>query len=392
MPSSRFTFYVLILVVAIAGMSQGLTLPLLSILLEKQGISSVANGFNAAALYIGILFVSPWLELVLRRFGYRTTIIAGMVLVTVTTLLFPVFQNYLVWFWLRFLLGIGDSALHYASQMWVTAISPPERRGRDISLYGFAYGAGFSVGPLGMLLLPLGAWAPFLAVSLFYAVSFYLLGRLQNTYPQVHEKSANTANRYSTVLRWGWLALLPPFLYGYMEATLNVNFPVYALRNGISTEWVSLILPAFVIGSLALQLPLGRWSDRIGRQKLMMGTAAVGAVMFFLFPLAGTDVWWMMLFSAIVGAAVGSFYSLGLALAADILPGSMVPTAGIMAGMNFSIASIMAPNFNGWLIDRFWQGSMFWVMSILLALFTVSGFFFRRSGINRPIEAEAVSD
>lgn len=392
MPSSRYTFYVLILVVAIAGMSQGLTLPLLSVLLEEQGISSLANGFNAAALYIGILFVSPWLELVLRRFGYRTTIIAGMVLVTVTTLLFPVFQTYLVWFWLRFLLGIGDSALHYASQMWVTAIAPPERRGRDISLYGFAYGAGFSVGPLGMLLLPFGVWAPFLAISLFYGVSFYLLSRLQNAYPQVHEKSAPTINRYTAVLRWGWLALLPSFLYGYMEATLNVSFPVYALRNGISTEWVSLILPAFVIGSLALQLPLGKWSDRIGRQKVMMGTAGVGAVMFLLFPLAGSNVWQMMLISAIVGAAVGSFYSLGLALAADILPGSMVPTAGIVAGMNFSIASILAPNLNGWLIDRFWQGSMFWVMAILLALFAVSGFFFLRSGVHRPIEAEAVSD
>lgn len=288
MPSSRYTFYVLILVVAIAGMSQGLTLPLLSILLEEQGVSSVANGFNAAALYIGILFVSPWMELVLQRFGYRTTIIAGMVLVTVTTILFPVFQNYIVWFLLRLVLGVGDTTLHYASQMWVTSIAPPERRGRDISLYGFAYGAGFSVGPLGMLLLPFGVWAPFLAISLFYAVSFHLLRRLHNTHPEQTGKSAKAVNRYSTVLRLGWLALIPPFLYGYMEATLNVNFPVYALRNGISAEWVSLILPAFVIGSLALQLPLGRWSDRVGRKKVMMGAAAVGSLMFFLFPFPST--------------------------------------------------------------------------------------------------------
>lgn len=386
MPSSRYTFYVLILVVAIAGMSQGLTLPLLSILLEEQGVSSVANGFNAAALYIGILFVSPWMELVLRRFGYRTTIIAGMVLVTVTTILFPVFQNYIVWFLLRFVLGVGDTALHYASQMWVTSIAPPERRGRDISLYGFAYGAGFSVGPLGMLLLPFGIWAPFLAISLFYAVSFYLLRRLHNTHPEQTGKSAKAVNRYSTVLRLGWLALIPPFLYGYMEATLNVNFPVYALRNGISAEWVSLILPAFVIGSLALQLPLGRWSDRVGCKKVMMGAAAVGSLMFFLFPLAGSNVWLMMLISAVVGAAVGSFYSLGLALAADILPGSMVPTAGIMASMNFGVASIVAPNANGWLIDRFWHGSMFWVMGILLALFTVSGFFFSKPGLKATVQ------
>lgn len=172
MPSSRFTFLTLILVVSIAGMSQGLTLPLLSILLEKEGVSAVVNGFNAAGLYLGILLISPFLEIPLRRFGYRKTILLGLLLVSVSSLLFPLTRGLTVWFILRMVLGIGDSALHYASQMWVTKLAPPERRGRDISIYGFAYGTGFSIGPLGMLLLPYGIWAPFLAIAVFYAAAF----------------------------------------------------------------------------------------------------------------------------------------------------------------------------------------------------------------------------
>ncbi|MBO8163321.1 MAG: MFS transporter [Brevibacillus sp.] len=378
MPSSRYTIWTLIVVVAVAGANQGLTLPLLAILLEEQGVSSVANGLNAAAMYIGILLVTPWWEAPLRRFGFRSLIVFGLLLVTVSTLSLPFVSGLTVWFLLRMVMGIGDSALHYASQLWVTEVSPAERRGRDISLYGLAYGVGFSIGPLGINLLGFGRWAPFVALSLLYLVAFVMMGRLPNAYPQpVSSAAGKRENRYVLVTRLAWLALIPSFLYGYMEASLNGNFPVYALRNGISAEWVSLILPSFVVGSLVLQLPLGTLSDRVGRRQVMMGCAIVGAVAFSLFPLVGDSAWMMMGLLAVAGAAVGSFYSLGMAYAADILPLGMVPTSGIIAGMNFSVASILGPNINGYLIEYVFPGMMFLVMGGMLAVFACCCLLFR---------------
>lgn len=87
MPSTRFTFWVLIVAVAIAGINQGLTIPMLAIMLEEQGVSSMANGLNAAALYIGILLVSPFLEIPLRKIGYRATILWGLMFVVLGGLL-----------------------------------------------------------------------------------------------------------------------------------------------------------------------------------------------------------------------------------------------------------------------------------------------------------------
>jgi MFS family permease len=377
MPASRFTLYTLIVVVAIAGLSQGLTLPLLAVLLEKQGVSSVANGVNAAALYIGILAVSPWLEIPLRRLGYRTTLLIGLALMTLATILLPLSHHLLLWFVWRMLLGIGDSALHFSSQLWVTAIAPPDRRGRDISMYGLAYGIGFSAGPLGLNLLPFGAWAPFAALLTAYAIAFLLLARLKNAYPEESSRSSAGKNKYARVFRFGWWALLPSFLYGYMEASLNASFPVYALRVGLSVESVSIILPAFVIGSILLQLPIGSLSDRIGRKKVMSVCAGIGAIAFLLFPLADQSVWLMMLTLAAAGAAVGSFYSLGLAYAADILPSSLMPTVGVIAAMNFSVASILGPNLNGYVLDHLPPGLIFTLIGALLGLFVLAGVLFR---------------
>jgi len=377
MPSTRFTFITLIVVVLIAGLSQGLTLPLLAILLEQQGVSSVANGLNAAAMYIGIILVSPWLELPIRRFGYKTTIVLGLLLVTLTTVLLPVFNGLTVWFVLRFLMGIGDTALHYASQLWVSALASPERRGRDISLYGLAYGGGFSIGPLGMNLLPYGNWAPFAAISVVYIIAFAMLAFIKNEFPKPIAKAEKTGNRYAAVMRLAWIAVIPSFLYGYLEASLNGSFPIYGLRIGLSIELVSIILPAFVAGSLILQLPLGSLSDRIGRKKVMMACAVIGCLCFSAFPLASHSVSMMMALLAVAGACVGSFYSLGLAFAADLLPSSIVPTAGVIAGMNFAAASIIAPNINGFLLSYFAPAWMFVLIGILLALFALAGFFFQ---------------
>ncbi|WP_434127581.1 MFS transporter, partial [Enterococcus faecium] len=55
-----------------------------------------------------------------------------------------------------------------------------------------------------------------------------------------------------------------------MESSLNSSFPVYALRNGINVDAVSMIIPAFSIGSIVFQLPLGMLSDRLGRRKVLI--------------------------------------------------------------------------------------------------------------------------
>ena len=89
--------------------------------------------------------------------------------------LFPYFPDIKIWFVLRLIVGIGDSALHYAAQLWVLLVTTPEKRGRYISLYGMSYGLGFSIGPLGIKLLGFGDAVPFLVLFVGMAAVFILV-------------------------------------------------------------------------------------------------------------------------------------------------------------------------------------------------------------------------
>ncbi|QAY68532.1 MFS transporter [Paenibacillus protaetiae] len=374
----RYRFILLLAVVLIAGMSQGLLLPLLAILLDRAGVSSDMNGLNSTALYIGVFCTMFVVERPVLRFGYRKVIMAGLVLLAASLLLFPLSSSLAVWFALRLIVGAGDSALHYASQLWIVSMSPADRRGRYISLYGMAYGIGFSIGPLGINLLPYGDIAPFAAVSLLCAAVGLLMLNMPDDKPERHRKQASGENRFLQTYRMAWFVLIPGLLYGLMEASMNTGFPLYGLRIGLTQHEISLLLLAFGCGSLVLQLPLGIWSDQIGRKPVLTGSAVLGAALFLLVPAAGSGFWALFLLFAAAGGLVGSFYSLGLAYAADLLPKAILPAANVIASIHFSIGSVLGPALGGYGIRYVSLYSVFWCLGAAFFIFAVSGFWFRR--------------
>lgn len=60
---SRFHFFILVLLVSISGFSQGMLLPVISIIFETNGESAAINGLHATGLYIGVL----WLRRLWKR-------------------------------------------------------------------------------------------------------------------------------------------------------------------------------------------------------------------------------------------------------------------------------------------------------------------------------------
>ncbi|MCM3171727.1 MULTISPECIES: MFS transporter [unclassified Paenibacillus] len=388
-PSHSISNYlILITVIVVAGISQGLLLPVLSIFLEQKGVSPGLNGLNAAALYVGSFAMTLVAERLLGAIGFKKLIIGGLIFVMIPLILFPYFPDIKIWFILRLIVGVGDSALHYAAQLWVLLVTAPEKRGRYISLYGMSYGLGFSIGPLGIKLLGFGQAVPFWVLFIcMAAVLVLVLMKLPNSRPEKVEQGQMPERRFRRSLTWAWYALIPALLYGYMEAGMNSNFPVYGLRIGMDANQISSLLPFVGIGGLFLQFPLGILSDRLGRKKVLMSAGIAGGITFMLIPAAGTHFWWTLVLLTIAGGLVGSFFSLGLAYAADILPKSLLPAANVVASFYFTIGSIIGPNLGGQVINWFSPGSMFIWMGCMYLLFGVAGVLFRRKpGLQSVVE------
>lgn len=167
---------------------------------------------------------------------------------------------------------MGDNLIHFSTQVWISSTSTKEKRGRQLSIYGLAFGLGFGIGPMMTRLLEINEFLPFIIASCSGVIAWVFILFLRNEWPESDFETAgslNTFERYKQVIKLAWFALLPGFCYGYLEASLHGNYPVYAMRMGLDIEFVTmLLLPTFVFGSLITQPPLGILSDKIGRSKV----------------------------------------------------------------------------------------------------------------------------
>ncbi|MDM5282506.1 MFS transporter [Peribacillus frigoritolerans] len=374
--NNKLLFSVLILIVGISGFSQGMLLPIIAIIFENDGISSSLNGFHAASLYIGILLISPFMEAPLRKYGYKPLIIFGGITVILSLALFPVWKSFWFWFVLRFFIGIGDHTLHFATQTWITAISPKTKRGRNLAIYGLFFSLGFMVGPLMTKLLEINQSLPFIITSILSLLAWSAVFLIRNELPEQDDSESTsflgTLKRFTKVSRIAWVAFLLPFTFGVLEASLNSNFPVFALRSGIDLTAVSIIIPAFSAGTLLTQIPLGMISDRFGRRKTLLTILFSGFAIFTLAGIYSYSVLGLFICFMFGGMMVGSTFSLGISYMADLLPRNLLPAGNLLCSIFFSLGSIGGPFFGGLVIEHIQGGNFFYMISIMLFLVFIS--------------------
>ncbi|MCM3168147.1 MFS transporter [Peribacillus frigoritolerans] len=374
--NNKLLFSVLILIVGISGFSQGMLLPIIAIIFENDGISSSLNGFHAASLYIGILLISPFMEAPLRKYGYKPLIIFGGITVILSLALFAVWKSFWFWFVLRFFIGIGDHTLHFATQTWITAISPKTKRGRNLAIYGLFFSLGFMVGPLMTKLLEINQSLPFIITSILSLLAWSAVFLIRNELPEQDDSESTsflgTLKRFTKVSRIAWVAFLLPFTFGVLEASLNSNFPVFALRSGIDLTAVSIIIPAFSAGTLLTQIPLGMISDRFGRRKTLLTILFSGFAIFTLAGIYSYSVLGLFICFMFGGMMVGSTFSLGISYMADLLPRNLLPAGNLLCSIFFSLGSIGGPFFGGLVIEHIQGGNFFYMISIMLFLVFIS--------------------
>ncbi|SET72993.1 Predicted arabinose efflux permease, MFS family [Salinibacillus kushneri] len=374
MVSKRGRFYVLVALVGISGFSQGMLLPLIAIILEQSGISSSINGLHATGLYIGVLIASPFMEKPLRKIGYKPMILIGGALVFTSLFFFTLWEALWFWFILRLMIGIGDQMLNFSTQTWITSTSDPANRGRDIATYGLSFGAGFTLGPLMTQLISIHVTLPFIISSILCILVWSMMFMVRNELPTIENEDVDFRSNRSSFKRFyqaakiAWVAFLPPFTYGLLEASLHGNFPVYGMRIGHDIDMLSYILPCFAGGSIITQLPLGALSDKIGRKKVLLSVIGGGIIIFFMASIFEQSTIGLFISFILAGMCVGSIFSLGVSYMTDLLPKNLLPAGNILCGIFFSLGSIIGPFAGGLFIEYFPDLSFFHMITLSLIL------------------------
>ena len=101
------------------GFAMGMTYPLLSLLLEADGVAPSMIGINAAMSPIGILLFSPLLPFLSRRFGARRVAMTAALVTAGLILCYKRFPSLEAWFLIRLLQGMSIATLFILSEAWI---------------------------------------------------------------------------------------------------------------------------------------------------------------------------------------------------------------------------------------------------------------------------------
>jgi MFS family permease len=364
--------------ISAVGIAIGLGLPLLSIILEKRGISSTLIGLNSAMAGIAAMAAAPVTTKLAHRFGVAPTMLWAVLVSAVSALGFYYAPAFWMWFPLRVVFHGGITTLFILSEFWINAAAPPRRRGLVLGIYATVLSVGFAIGPLIFSAIGSEGILPFLvgaAAILVAAIPIYIA---RDESPVLDEKPQRHFLRYIFLVPTATVAV---FVFGAVEAGGLSLFPIYASRSGFSEAQAALLLTVMGFGNMACQIPIGMYSDKLrDRRPLLTAMAVTGLLGALAIPFLVQN--WLMMAVVLFfwGGCVSGLYTVGLAHLGSRLTGSDLAAANAAFVFCYAIGTVAGPQGIGAAIDLTGNDGFAWALAFFFALYvavSIGRFVFR---------------
>ncbi|WP_454849959.1 MFS transporter [Rhizobium binxianense] len=285
----------IIATVTVFAVAQGLTYPLLSFILERQGTAPGLIGLSAAMTPLGFIVSAPFIPALARRAGGARLAILCSILAALALVAIAWTRDVWAWMPLRFLLGFFANPLYVVSETWLISVTPAPRRGRIMGLYSSIVSGGFAIGPLSLGLVGTGGWPPFLiGVAAFLLCGLIVLAVVPRLPDMPHEGEATSVGGFFAQAP---LLLFSVFAAAAFEQVLLALFTVYGAALGSGEERIASLITTFIAGNAVLQILLGRVAERFGSTRTMLFCVLASLSGCLLLPPL-FDVWlaWPLVF------------------------------------------------------------------------------------------------
>lgn len=362
----------IIATVTVFAVAQGLTYPLLSFILERQGKAPGLIGLSAAMTPLGFIISAPLIPALSRHLGAARLAILCSVLAAATLMAIALVQDVWAWMPLRFLLGFFANPLYVISETWLISITPAPRRGRIMGLYSSVVSAGFGIGPLSLGLVGAQGWLPFMIGIVAFLLCGLIVLAVAPRLPDMPHEGAPTSVG-------GFFALAPLLLFAVFTAAafeqiLLSMFAIYGAAFGSAEERIASLITCFVAGNAVLQILLGRVAERLGSTRTMLFCALASLAGCLLLP-SMFDSWlvWPLVF--VWGGVSFGIYTMSLIQLGERFNGQALIAGNAAFALVWGIGGIAGSPATGLAMQTIGHQGLPWSLGLLcgvLAMFLLA--------------------
>ncbi|MEU5266480.1 MFS transporter [Amycolatopsis sp. NPDC021455] len=340
-----------IVVIAVFGVTFGITYPLLALLLEQRGLPSGVIGVNSAMTPLGMVLSAPLIPRLLRVCSPWRAMVTALVAIAVLIAVLAVCDDLALWFVVRFAVGSCAVTMFVLGETWISEAAAGPRRGRLLTAYTSVMALGFALGPAVMAVSGPGSPVP-LAVAVagpLLAVVPLWVARAQ--VPRM--VSSGPIPVRSLVTRLSVL-LVPVLSVSVFDGVTPQFLPGYMLSEGLSPRLAALSLTVVLAGQVLFQYPLGRLADRMNPRSALVLSLSAGAAGALALPWAVGVPWLFWPLVAVWGGLAFAGYPLVLTILGEGLEGSSLLLGNTAFAIVWGLGGIAGPPCSGVAID--WLG------------------------------------
>lgn len=274
---------------------------------DTMEITRTRSALIQAVVYGGYFVMALPAGRLIRRFGYRTGVLTGLVLYGLGALLFipggriGSFEFFLL---ALFVIGCGLTCLETASNPYVTVMGEPEGSERRINLAQAFNGLGWICGPLvgGFFLFAGGGdvTTPYAVLGTLVLLIAVVFSRVR--LPEIGQEADDTPADGKGTRLWKTatftMGLLSLFLYVAAQTGINSFFINYATEHvGLTEREASVWLSFGGMGLFMGGRMAGSWLMRFVRGERVLTACAAGALvcMAVVILMPGSMGWYFLL-------------------------------------------------------------------------------------------------
>ncbi|MEL6996782.1 MAG: MFS transporter [Pseudomonadota bacterium] len=326
---------------------------------DAEGMSPSVLGFVMSAYFVGFLGGTQVTPYLLRRVGHVRVFAALASMISAAFILYATVVDPVAWFVMRVLVGFCLSGVYVVAESWLNDGATNETRGQTMSAYVFVQMIGIIVAQALLNVADPGGYDLFVIMSVLVSISFAPILLSSSPVPMFE---ATRRMPLTELFQTSPLGCVGMCLLGAVFGCLFGMGAVYAADLGMSNVEISIFIGAIYLGGLIFQIPIGWFSDRMDRRRLIAIVTLTGAVSAALAGIAG-GVYLLTALAFLVGGMANPLYSLLAAYVNDLLEHEdMASAAGGMILIN-GVGALIAPIIVGYAMENVGPAGFFLVIA-----------------------------
>lgn len=355
----------LMLGLALLVAGSGLLGTLLALRGGSEGFDAATMGWIMSSYFLGFVLGTWAAPPLVARIGHVRCFAFCSAAATAAVLLHPLLVDPFAWALLRLVNGAALVCLYALLESWLGAEAPAEHRGQLFAAYMMINLLALAAGQALLQLAPVEEFGLFALVALLTCVALMPVTWTRLPQPVM----ASPAPLPLAVLwREAPSAAVTALLSGLVLGAFWGMMPVFADLIGLGRAGVGAVMATAILGGAALQWPLGRWSDRTDRRRVLAVVAGLAAVAALLLGLLHQQAPVRSLLLFAYGGFVFTLYPVAVAHLMDRLePGQLLAGSGRIL-LLYGIGATLGPLSAGALMSRFGPASLFPMSAAALGL------------------------